>query len=118
MVQDFSIISQNSPDRMPEERKRFHLVVIRNQCSPKPQRKDFHKWPFPVSSKHQLRPSHLAAESERRFAKKKHCKNVLFFLAEPQNRMFALGLRTFSTHELSASAKDLLFQAFHSKSFR
>jgi hypothetical protein len=41
-----------------------------------------------------------------------------FFLADPKNRMFAFGLRTFSPHELSASAKDFLFQAFHSKSFR
>jgi len=117
MVQEFSIISQNSPDRMPEERKRFHLVVIRNQCSPKPQRKDFHKWPFPVSSKQSI-----AAESprcrERKTLRQKKIAKRSFFLADPKNRMFAFGLRTFSPHELSASAKDLLFQAFHSKSFR
>jgi hypothetical protein len=44
---------------MPEERKRFHLVVIRNQCSPKPQHKVFHN-AHSQSIQAQLQPSHLA----------------------------------------------------------
>jgi hypothetical protein len=45
---------------MPEERKRFHLVVIRNQCSPKPQHKVFHN-AHSQSIQAQLQPSHLAS---------------------------------------------------------
>jgi hypothetical protein len=102
---------------MPKEHKRFHLVVIRNQCSPKPQRKkDFHKWPS--QSVPSINCGRVTSLQRAKDASPKKIAKRSFFLADPKNRMFAFGLRTFSPHELSASAKDLLFQAFHSKSFR
>ena len=71
----------------------FIWVVIRNQCSPKPQQKVFHN-AHSQSIQAQLQPSHLACR-ERDTLRKKIEKRS-FFLADPKNRMFAFALRTFS----------------------
>ena len=62
---------------MPEERKRFHLVVIRNQCSPKPQHKVFHN---SHSSQFKLNCGRVTSRAESENASPKKLKNVVFFL--------------------------------------